>query len=437
MIPVLFHLGPLTVYSFGLMMALGFLAADYVIRLECVRRGYDPEYSSSVVIAAAVMGLLGSRIYAILDDLPTYLADPKLMVFSGSGFVFYGGMIGGILGAYLVSRWYRIGFASTMDMCAPALAIGQAIGRIGCQLAGDGDWGLPSNLPWAMAYPRAIVGWNSETVLKLDEHYRLVSGYFPGVRVHPAPVYETILYLGVFTILWSMRKTSHPAGRLIYWYLVLAGGARFLVEFVRINPRVFYGLSEAQLIAFAMVVLGGVALILTNGKHPAERDQQSGEREKIGVRCARRGPDDDGDQGQNTVPGRRRRRGHWPGDSRAERAPRDASGSERAVNQFELRGTGGGWQSGGGFQARDARWDHGFARFVARQGCISQRLGDLVRAVPRGNALDADVVRRLQGQQGFRDACRQPGHRKGARRLRLTSRRTATTSRFCSTPKTS
>ena len=153
MIPVLFHLGPLTVYSFGLMMALGFLAADYVIRLECVRRGFDPEYSSSIVIAAAVMGLVGSRIYAILDDLPTYLADPKSMIFSGSGFVFYGGMIGGILGAYLVSRWYRIGFAVTMDMCGPALAVGQAIGRIGCQLSGDGDWGLPSTMPWAMAYP--------------------------------------------------------------------------------------------------------------------------------------------------------------------------------------------------------------------------------------------------------------------------------------------
>ena len=280
MIPVLFHLGPLTVYSFGLMMALGFLAADYVIRLECVRRGYDPEYSSSIVITAAVMGLIGSRIYAILDDLPTYLADPKSMIFSGSGFVFYGGMIGGILGAYLVSRWYRIGFGSTMDMCGPALAIGQAIGRMGCQLAGDGDWGLVSNVPWAMAYPHAIVGWNSETVLKLDDHYRLVSGYFPGVRVHPAPIYETILYLGVFTILWSMRKTSYPPGRLLYWYLVLAGAARFIVEFWRINPRVFYMFSEAQLIAVAMMILGGVALIVTNRKNQAETDQQSGEKDR-------------------------------------------------------------------------------------------------------------------------------------------------------------
>ena len=273
MIPVLFHLGPLTVYSYGLMMALGFLAADYVIRLECIRRGLDPEYSSSIVIAAAVAGLIGSRVYAILDDLPTYLADPKSMIFSGSGFVFYGGMIGGLIGAYLVSRWYRIGLGVTMDMCGPALAIGQAIGRIGCQLSGDGDWGLPSTVPWAMSYPKAIVGWNSDTVLKLDEHYHLVSGYFPGVRVHPAPIYETILYLGVFTILWSMRKTSHPAGRIMYWYLLLGGAARFIVEFWRINPRVFYMLSEAQLIAIAMMVIGGVALILTKEKAPAVKDQ--------------------------------------------------------------------------------------------------------------------------------------------------------------------
>jgi|HubBroStandDraft_1064217.scaffolds.fasta_scaffold07674_4 phosphatidylglycerol---prolipoprotein diacylglyceryl transferase len=283
MIPVLFHLGPLTVYSYGLMMALGFLAADYVIRVECVRRGLDPEYSSSIVITAAVAGLIGSRLYAILDDLPTYLADPKSMIFSGSGFVFYGGMIGGILGAYLVSRWYRIGFAITMDMCGPALAIGQAIGRMGCQLSGDGDWGLPSTVPWAMSYPKAIVGWNPDTVLKLGDHYQLVPACSNladclNVRVHPAPVYETILYLGVFYILWSMRKTATP-GHVIYWYLVLGGAARFLVEFWRINPRVFYMFSEAQVIAFFMMVIGGVALILTREKDPAAKIQQHGEKE--------------------------------------------------------------------------------------------------------------------------------------------------------------
>src|SRR5258708_20943553 len=110
MIPILFHFGPLTVYSFGMMMALGFLAADYVIRLECKRRGFDPEYSSSIVIAAAVAGIVGSRLYAIADDLPTYLADPKSMIFSGSGFVFYGGMMGGILRPSPVAPWYRVLF---------------------------------------------------------------------------------------------------------------------------------------------------------------------------------------------------------------------------------------------------------------------------------------------------------------------------------------
>ncbi len=266
MIPVLFHLGPLTVYSFGLMMALGFLAGDYSIRLECKRRGLDPEYSSSMVIVAAIAGIVGSRIYAILDDLPGYLADPMSMIFSGAGFVFYGGLIGGLAGVFVVSRWYRVPFAVTMDLAAPALAIGQSIGRIGCLLSGDGDWGMPSTLPWAMAYPKAIVGWNSATVLKLDDHYRLVSGFFPGVRVHPAPIYESLLYLGVFMILWSMRKTSSPPGRLLYWYFVLAGAARFAVEFIRINPRVFYGLSEAQLIAIAMMILGGAALWLSAEK---------------------------------------------------------------------------------------------------------------------------------------------------------------------------
>jgi len=269
MIPVLFRIGPLTVYSYGLMMAAGFLAADYVITLECRRRGITSDYASSLVVWAAVIGIAGSRLLDIANNFNAYLADPRSMIFSGSGFVWYGGLFGGILATYLVARRYRIPFPRTADMCAPALAIGQAIGRIGCQLAGDGDWGLPSTLPWAMAYPRAIVGWNAETVLKLDEHYRLVSGYFPGVRVHPAPVYETILYTAVFAILWSSRKKGWTAGRLLYLYLMLAGAARFLVEFVRINPRVLWGLSEAQFIAVGMILFGAAAWYFSGEKRPA------------------------------------------------------------------------------------------------------------------------------------------------------------------------
>lgn len=275
MIPVLFHIGPLAVYSYGMMMALGFLAADYVITLECRRRGIVTEYASSIVVWAAIIGIASSRLLDIVNNFPTYWADPKTMIFSGSGFVWYGGMFGGIFATWLVSRYYKIAFLKTIDMCAPALAIGQAIGRLGCQLSGDGDWGLPSNLPWAMSYPRAIVGWNAQTVLKLDSHGQLVSGFFPGVRVHPAPVYETILYLGVFLILWKLRTRGYADGRLFFLYFILAGAARFLVEFFRINPRIFIGLSEAQLIGIGMMIVGSIAWFMLGDKGEAVPAKQA------------------------------------------------------------------------------------------------------------------------------------------------------------------
>lgn len=268
MIPVLFRLGPITVYSYGLMMALGFLAADLVIASECRRRGLNPDYASSIVVWAAISGIAGSRVYDILDNFSAYMHDPSAMIFSGSGFVWYGGLFGGLAATYLVSRYYGIKFLTTTDMAAPALALGQAFGRIGCQLSGDGDWGLPSNLPWAMSYPRAIVGWDPQHVLALGPNHTLVSACQTAaqcaqVRVHPAPIYETILYIGVFAVLWLLRKRNRIDGRLFYGYLMLAGASRFVVEFVRINPRVLMGLSEAQLIAIAMMVTGAAAYILS------------------------------------------------------------------------------------------------------------------------------------------------------------------------------
>lgn len=275
MIPVLFHIGPLTVYSYGLMMALGFLAADWVVTLECRRRSLPADYASSMIVWAAVTGIAASRLLDIFNNFSAYMADPKSMIFSGSGFVWYGGMIGGIVAVYVVSRRYKISFAQTADMSAPALAIGQAIGRLGCLTSGDGDWGLPSRLPWAMSFPKAIVGWNADTVLKLGPGGTLVSGYFPGVRVHPTPIYEAILYTGVFLILWSLRKKGLADGRLLYLYLILAGLSRFAVEFLRINPRVFEGLSEAQVIAIGMMIVGGLGWLFSGEKHTAAASKEA------------------------------------------------------------------------------------------------------------------------------------------------------------------
>jgi phosphatidylglycerol---prolipoprotein diacylglyceryl transferase len=276
MIPVLLRVGPLTIYSYGLMMALAFIVADMVLAAECKRRSISTDFASSLVVWCAIAGLAGARLLDVINNLPAYLADPKAIIFSGSGFVWYGGLIAGVIAAYLVARRYRIGFLTTADMSAPALAIGQAIGRMGCQLSGDGDWGLPSNLPWAMAYPKAIVGWNGGTVLKLDRYGQLVSGFYPGVRVHPAPIYEAILYVGVFVLLWSLRGRSNIAGRLFYLYLILAGASRFLVEFIRINPRIWLGLSEAQFVGLFMVLVGSAAYLWTAyGKQPAVPAKQA------------------------------------------------------------------------------------------------------------------------------------------------------------------
>jgi phosphatidylglycerol:prolipoprotein diacylglycerol transferase len=275
MIPILLHIGPLTIYSYGLMMALGFLAADLVVSLDCRRRGINRDFSSALVVWAAIFGIAGSRILDVLNNLSLYLANPKMIIFSSSGFVWYGGLTGGILAAYVLSHRWGIKFKVTADMCGPALAIGQAIGRIGCQLSGDGDWGLPSKLPWAMAYPNAIVGWNSQTVMTLNNKNELVSGYFPGVRVHPTPVYETILYTIVFVILWRFRRYNKIDGRVFYLYLVLAGASRFAVEFIRVNPRVALGLSEAQLIAMGMMIFGACAWMIS-GFGRARRDLQPG-----------------------------------------------------------------------------------------------------------------------------------------------------------------
>ncbi len=281
MIPVLLKLGPITVYSYGVMMALGFLAADFVVSSECRRKGLDPDFASSLVVWAALAGIAGSRLYSVIDNFPAYMHDPWSIIFSGSGFVWYGGMIGGVAAAYFVSRRYRIKFLDAADMAGPALVIGQALGRIGCLLSGDGDWGVPTKLPWGMQYPNAIVGWNGNSVLQLDSHNQLVSGFYPGVRVHPTPIYEAILYTLIFLFLWSIRKENRVPGRLFFLYLILAGAARFVVEFLRVNPRVFYGLSEAQLIAIAMMTIGAALYVYTARQPLAEPSEvTAGKNEK-------------------------------------------------------------------------------------------------------------------------------------------------------------
>ncbi len=245
MYPVLLKLGPLTIYSYGLMMAIAFLTAGYLTGKELSRKGFNGDLASTLVFWAAVGGLGGARLFAILGDWQSFVADPLHSLFSGAGFVWYGGFLGGVAAVTWSMRRHRLPWLTTVDCIAPALALAHGIGRIGCQLAGDGDWGRETTLPWGMTYPNAIVGWH----------------YPPGVRVHPTPLYELILYTLIFAVLWTLRTRRHPAGTLFWWYLVLAPAARFLIEFVRINPRVVFGLTEAQMISLVLMAIGAWRLI--------------------------------------------------------------------------------------------------------------------------------------------------------------------------------
>ncbi len=245
MIPDILHVGPVPIHLFGIFLALAFLAAGWAAGREFERKGYDPALASSAVVWAAVGGLVGARLWIVLDAWPEFVRSPWTFLVTGGGFVFYGGLLGGAIAVTLFFWRERIPWLSGADACAPAIALGQAIGRLGCQASGDGDWGQETTLPWGMAYPYAVVGWDKP----------------PGVRVHPTPLYEAAAYAAIFALLWRRRRETAPDGTSLGLYLVLSGTTRFLVEFVRVNPRILAGLTEAQLTSLALVAIGGWWLI--------------------------------------------------------------------------------------------------------------------------------------------------------------------------------
>ena len=253
MYPVLFELGPITIYSFGAFMALAALAAAWVVHAELKRRAYNPELASSFVFAAAIGGLIGARLLFIVEEWNSFLAAPMNYIITGAGFTWYGGFLGGTLAVTWIAKKNRIPWLVAADIAAPALALAYGIGRLGCHFAGDGDWGKISTVPWAVAYTKAIIGW-------VDPNTGVP--YAPGVRVHPTPVYEFVGALIVFGFLWALRKKDYAPGTIAWLYLISSGLARFAVEFWRINPPLALNLSEAQWFSLALMCLGLLLLMV-------------------------------------------------------------------------------------------------------------------------------------------------------------------------------
>lgn len=269
MYPELFKIGPFTIYSYGLMLGIAFLTASYLLTLELKRKKLDPNIASTVTIMAVVLGIVGAKIFHLLENWDYFLRSPLEMMFSAGGLTFYGGFILAAVVIILYLKKKKIPVLKITDATAPGLMLGYGIARIGCQLAGDGDYGIPSNLPWAMSYER---GTYPPSVAFKDfpeivEKYG-INGVVPdNILVHPAPLYELVAAVVLFLILWRLRRKITVDGKLFFIYLTFAGAERFFVEFIRINPTLITGLSEAQLISLAFIIIGTVGMSVLRKKN--------------------------------------------------------------------------------------------------------------------------------------------------------------------------
>jgi phosphatidylglycerol:prolipoprotein diacylglycerol transferase len=252
--PVLFQIGDFTFYSFGLMAALALIVPGLtVVPALLRRRGVPSEFAYELILAAGLGGFVGARLYFMAENWTTTRADFWGVAFGGIGFTWYGGLIGGFVGVVLWTLIRRIPLDIIANAMAPAVAMGYAIGRMGCQLSGDGDYGRPSDLPWAMGYPEGTVPTP------------------PGVTVHPTPIYEIIAMAFVVWVLWRLATRYDKSGWWTFgWFLILSGVERFLVEFVRRNPEWLAGLTQPQWVSLASIAIG-LVLVLVFTRKPAVR----------------------------------------------------------------------------------------------------------------------------------------------------------------------
>ena len=259
MIPFL-HVFGVTIPTYGISVASAMLAAYFVLRADLARRGIasNPQEGSapdaeSLVALPCLAGIAGAKFYHVLETPRDFFADPVHQIFSQFGFAWFGGMLAGVAAFVWLARGIahrssvaggrKITLLDLLDAGSPAAALGYAIGRIGCFLSGDGDYGIPTSLPWGMSFPHGLVPTTQ--------------------RVHPTPIYELIAGCLIAWLLWRMgarklrAKISGAAPGVIFAaYLILTGVARFLVEFIRINPRSFLGMTNAQAASIVSVAAG-------------------------------------------------------------------------------------------------------------------------------------------------------------------------------------
>ena len=238
MYPDLIKFGDFVISSFGVMVAIGFLTAYWLSGKEFRRKGLSEELLGNLFIAAMIGGIGGAKLLFLLENIPLkeLISNPVQHIFSRGGLTFYGGLFGALILTWLVARRYKVSFWKIGDAVAPSMALGYAIGRIGCFLVGD-DYGIKTDLPFGIAFPKGLPP-------TLD-------------KVHPTQIYEVVIMTLVFIFLWKIRKNDYKLGYLFSIYLVLAGLERFFIEFLRnTTPSPISGISIAQIMAVILILIG-------------------------------------------------------------------------------------------------------------------------------------------------------------------------------------
>lgn len=238
--PVLLSIFGFDIQSYGVSKAAAALLGAYLLGRAFERRGLKKDDAHSLVIWATVWGFVGAKIYFLLE----HTGEISLHHLGGSGFTWYGGLIGGIAAFLVVIRRRHLPATTVIDAAAIPLTLAYGVGRIGCWLSGDGTYGKPTGLPWGQTFPNGMVATD--------------------VPVHPTPLYETIAALAIAAILWALQRRTRPPLEILGAYLALSGISRFAVEYLRINDPALLGLTQPQLWAAASVVAG--AAIITRGR---------------------------------------------------------------------------------------------------------------------------------------------------------------------------
>ena len=237
MYPTLFRIGSFEVTTFGLMVAIGALVGLWIFRRELARSGL-PESGVDAAVAGVLGGLAGAKVlWTIEHSGEAPLGD---LFLSRGGMSWFGGLQGGVGAGLWMLRHRHIPPLAGLAAAAPALAVGHALGRIGCFLVGD-DYGRPTDLPWGVAFPEGLPPTN--------------------VPVHPTQLYEAALLVPVAWLLVRQRRRRNPDRLVVGWYLLMAGIVRFAIEFIRVNERVVGPFTLAHLISLGAATAGLVLLL--------------------------------------------------------------------------------------------------------------------------------------------------------------------------------